>query len=237
MANESPKGYIVDFDDFTGDTINTDKYVATVSAGGTLAITAQQVNGTVQGTTDGTDEDAALLCTGLIYKPSNGHLRLEARVKFSVVSTLRAFIGFSDATTETDLLPMTIATATWTTTASTAIGFCYSSAATSAYWTAMSVDGDVDLSSPPLADRIFTGCAPVADTYQTFIIDLFDQGSGYSPMAEMTVIDSNGKAYTKTFETNLTRTTLLCGAIGHQNEGAVAHTTTIDYIEVSNSRA
>lgn len=235
--NESPKGYITFFDDFIGDTLDTNNCVVTVSAGGTAAITAQQVDGTVQLTTDGTDEDAGLYCTSLIWKPSNGHLRMEARVKFSVITTLRAFVGFSDATTETDLLPMTIAGTTWTTTASTGIGFCYSSAATTAYWTAMSVDGDTDLTSPPLADRIFTGCAPVADTYQTFIIDLYDNGSGESPECEMTIIDGEGRIFSKKFTTNLTRTTLLCGAAGHQNEGAVAHTTTMDYIELKNSRA
>ena len=237
MANESPKGSVVEFDDFIGDTLNSDLFTATVSVGGSLAITAQQNNGTVQMTTDGTDEDAALLCDSLIWKVSNGSLRLEARVKFSVVSTLRAFVGFSDATTESDLLPMSIAGTTWTTTASTAIGFCYSSAATTANWTAMWVDGDSDCTSPALSSRIFTGCAPVADTYQTFIIELQDQGSGNSPIAEMTIIDSNGKSYSKRFETSLTRTTLLTAAIGHQNEGAVAHTTTLDYVEVINSRA
>jgi hypothetical protein len=236
MANSSPKGFVCDFDDFTGDTINTDKYVATISTGGTFAITAQQVNGTVQGTTDATDEDAGLLCTGLIYKPSNGSLRLEVRAKISVITTARMFVGFSDATTEADLLPMTIAATTWTTTASTAAGLCYSSAATTANWTAMCVDADSDLTTPALADRILTGCAPVADTYQTFVIELQDQGSGKSPIGIFSVIDDNGKIYTKRFETNLTRTTLLCGAVGFQNEGAVAHTMTIDYIEVENSR-
>jgi len=233
---DSPKGFVRTFDDFLGDTINTDMYVATISAGGTLAITAQQVNGTVQGTTDGTDEDAGLLCTGLIYKPSNGTLRLEVRAKISVITTARMFIGFSDATTEADLLPMSIAGTAWTTTASTAVGLCYSSAATSAYWTGMSVDTDVDLSSPPLADRIFTGCAPVADTYQTFVVELQDQGSGKSPICEMSITDDAGRIYSKRFQTNLTRDTLLCGAVGFQNEGAVAHTMTIDYIEVINSR-
>lgn len=235
--NESPKGLVVDFDDFTGDTINTDKYVATISAGGTFAITAQQVNGTVQGTTDGTDEDAGLLCTGLIYLPSNGMVRLETRVKFSVVSTLRAFVGFSDATTEADLLPMSISGTTWTTTASTACGLAYSSAATTPTWTAMSVDGDTDLSSPPLADRILTGCTPIADTYQTIIVELQDRGTGLSPICDVSVIDDKGRMFSKRFQTNLTRTTLLCGAVGFQNEGAVAHTMTIDYIEVKNSRA
>ncbi len=233
--NDSPKGNIVLFDDFVGDTIDTNNYVATISSGGTLAITAQQVNGTVQGTTDASDEDASLLCTSLIWKPSNGFLRLETRVKFSVVSTLRAFVGFSDATTEADLLPMSIATATFTTTASTAIGFVYSSAATSAYWTAHWVDGDSD-DATAIASKIFTSCAPVADTYQTFIIELQDQGSGYSPTATMSIVDNNGTLYSKKFTTSLTRATLLCGAIGHQNEGAVAHTSTIDYVEIINSR-
>lgn len=233
--NDSPKGNVIHFDDFVGDTINTDLYVATISTGGTAAITAQQVNGTVQLTTDATDEDAGLLCSGLIFLPSNGSLRLEARVKYSVITTLRGFVGFSDATTEADLLPMTIAGTTWTTTASTAIGFCYSSAATTANWTAMWVDGDSDYTGA-LADRVFTGCAPVADTYATFVIMLNDQGSGKSPIAEMSITTNAGLIYSKKFQTTLTRGTLLCAAIGHQNEGAVAHTTTIDYVEVINSR-
>ncbi len=233
--NDSPNGMVRHFDDFIGDTINTDLYVATVSSGGTAAITAQQVNGTVQLTTDATDEDAGLLCSGLIFRPSAGVLRLEARDKCSVITTLRAFVGFSDATTEADLLPMSIATATFTTTASTAIGFVFSSAATGVYWTAHWVDADSDYTGA-LATRIFTGCAPVADTYQTFIIELQDQGSGNSPIAEMSIIDNNGSIYSKKFTTTLTRATLLCSAIGHQNEGAVAHTTTIDYQEILNSR-
>jgi hypothetical protein len=234
--NDSPKGMIRHFDDFIGDTLDTNLYVATITSAGTAAITAQQVDGTVQLTTDGTDEDAGLLCSGLIWKPSNGILRMEARVKYSVISTLRGFVGFSDATTETDLLPLSIAGTTWTTTADTAIGFAFSSAATTAYWTAMWTDGGSDCTSPAIASRIFTGCAPVADTYQTFIIELQDQGSGYSPTAEMSIVDNNGTIYSKKFTTNLTRATLLCAAIGHQNEGAVAHTTTIDYVDIKNSR-
>ena len=238
MAIDTPKGKVIWREDFLGDALNGDVSVATVSSGGTAAITAVQNDGTIQLTTDGTDEDAALYCGLLNWRCSDGALRLEARVKISVITTARMFVGLSDATTETDLLPMHISTGTtWVTTATDAIGFCYSTDATTPGITCFWVAGGTDCSAYTLANlRLSPLLLPIADTYYTYILELQDRGSGYSPSANFMVVDNNGVAYTKSFTTSLTRTTPFCPAIGHQNSTATAHTTTIDYVEVSKSR-
>lgn len=236
MSVDSPRGKVCLFDDFLGDTLATDLYVGTASTGGTVAITSTVVDGVVDLTTDATDGDAAQLAGNAQWRVQDGSLRLEARVQTDVVTTLAQFIGFTDATSETDTIPMTLSGTTFTTTATTAVGFLFDTEATNDNWHAMWVDDDVD-SSEAIADLRFSGVAPVAATYYTYIVELQDRGSGLGARAVFSIIDNNGKMYQKTFTTNIDRDAALVPYIGHENHGAAAHVTRVDYWDVSKSRA
>jgi len=236
MAIDTPKGEVRQFDDFLGSTLNADIWVATVSTSGTAAITDVEIDGTVQLDTDATDGDAGQLAGNLNWRVQDGALRMEARVKFSVVTTIRVFIGFNDQTSETDIIPITRSGTTWTTTASTAIGFSFDTDATNDYFTAMWVDDDSD-STESIANLEYAGLAPIADTYYTYIVELQDQGSSNQVRADLTVIDHKGRIYTKTFASTIDRDAVLTPYVGHENATGAVHETTIDYIETTKSRA
>ena len=77
-----------------------------------------------------------------------------------------------------------------------------------------------------------TGIAPVAGEMQTFRIEVTDQGSGKLARA---VFYINGKDV-GTIELAVARDTLLAPYVGHENRGAAAHVTSVDYIECESAR-
>jgi len=236
MSIDSPKGMVRQFDDFLGDTLNGDLYVVTVDTSGTVAVTDVEIDGTVQLDTDTTSGDVAFFATNLNWRIQDGALRMEARVKTSVITTIALNIGFSDATTESSTIPTTNASDVFTAVATDWIGFSFDvNASTDVITCAWTDDGAV--STEPIANRQFTGLAPVADTYYTYILELQDKGSGNTAYATFSVIDNNGKMYTKEFANTIDRDVPLCAVIAHDNTGAAAHETTIDYLEVTKSRA
>jgi len=233
---EAPLSKVEMFDDFLGDTLNGDLYVATASTSGTAAITDVEIDGTVQLDTDATSGDAAQLAGNLNWRVQDGSLRLEARVKYSSASDIGTFVGFSDATNETDIIPITLSGTTWTTTATTAIGFVYNTAATTDIIYCMWVDDDSD-ATQSLSTLGFTGLLPIADEYYTYILELQDNGSGNQVSCRFTVIDSNGREYQKQFDSTIDRDAVLCPYIGHENNGSAAKETTMDYWRTTKSRA
>ena len=243
MAVGMSRGTRVLFDDFDGDTLNTFLWTGTASTGGTVeipaTITATDISCAVL-TTDTTDGDAAQLASGGTtaagqWRVQDGTLTLEARVKVDVITTLGLFIGFSDTNLETDVIPMSLSGTTFTTTATTAIGFLFDTNATTDVITAMWVDDDAD-SSTAIGTLQYTGLAPVADTFYTYRIELHDQGSGNQARAVMSVITDAGVMAQKTFTSTIDRDALLVPYVGHENHGAAAHVTRVDYIEVTGGR-
>lgn len=231
------------FDDFDGDTLNTFLWTGTASTGGTVeipaTITATDISCAVL-TTDATNGDAAQLASGGTtaagqWRVQDGTLTFEARVNLDVVTTVGLFIGFSDTNTETDIIPMTLSGTTFTTTATTAIGFLFDTDATNDDWHAMWVDDDTDASAT-IAQLRFNNVAPVAATFYTYRLELHDRGAGNGALANFTIINNNGVGYSKTFNTSIDRDALLVPYIGHENHTATAHVTRVDYVKVTGGR-
>lgn len=233
---ESPKGEVRQFDDFLGSTLNSDLWVATASTNGTAAITDVEIDGTVQIDADATDGDAAQLAGNLNWRVQDGSLRMETRVKFTPVTTLRFNIGFSDATSETDTIPIKRSTTTWDSTATDFIGFTFDTDASNDYITAFWVDDGADTGTA-IGTLEFAGLAPVANTYYTYIVELQDAGSGNQVYATLSILDNSGKIYQKEFASTIDRDAVLLPYIGIENATGAVHEATIDYLDVTKSRA
>jgi len=233
---DSPAGTVRLFDDFLGDAQNGDLYVNTVDSTGYVAITDVEIDGTLQIDTDGSSGDVGQVATNLNFRVQDGSLRLEARVKINVITTISLIIGFNDATTESSTIPITNSADVFTAVANDFIGFSFDVNATTDVITCAWID-DTAVTSTPIGDLQFTGLAPIADTYYTYILELQDRGSGNTARAIFSVVDNDGKIYTKEFESTIDRDVPLCGYIAHDNTGSVAHETTIDYLEITKSRA
>src|SRR3990172_4681177 len=156
-----PTGGIVLFDDFLGDTLNTNTWVATeVATGVAWAISSTAGDpvaahgGWVACETDNVDaasEELASMAATTVgnFRPDragNGLLVFEARVSIPTALTNRYYnVGLTDDETEGVTLAFSIATATWTTTATDAALWVFSSAATdNDNWLGQTVDSNSD---------------------------------------------------------------------------------------------
>lgn len=99
---------MVVYDDFTGTTLDSDRWVVASNNGGTEAITEAQ-GGTVTLTTGATNDDRSLLASPLILLAARNPI-VEVRYKVTAaITTVGINICLSDATTEgNDALPMEI---------------------------------------------------------------------------------------------------------------------------------
>ena len=240
------KAYKEIFEDWSTENIATSaadgvRWLATSDAGNTaFAITADAAGPIAQAATDTTDDDMCEIAHSLLaWSVQNGDLLLETRVRVAVggVDDIAFTVGFNDdALEDSNTLPVELATATFTSNATTFIGVVYDIDATNddvhAFW----VDDDAD-TTEALADLRFTGMAPVADKWFGVQVHLVDRGSGKGPQATITVVEeSTGKQAAKTFNTTVDRDALLTPHIAFENRAAVAHTFDIDYILVRQSR-
>lgn len=236
------------FEDWTGaDNISTAvadgiRWLNTSDGGNTaFAIVAHNDGPVCQAATDATDNDMCELGYHLLtWSVQNGQLMMETRVRVSVggVDDIAINVGFNDDVLEdSNTLPVELATATWTTNASSWAGIVYDADATNQDVHFMSVDDDNDLSTA-IATLRFNGIAPVDNEWFGVNIQLNDAGSGNPAIATVTVVEeSTGRSATKQFTTNLDRDVLLTPHIAFENRAGVAHTFEIDYIRVRQSRA
>ena len=167
-ADDSPFGYVTQFDDFNRVAVDTTNlWNANNDAGGTAFAINAQANGAIRGGVDTDDNDNTNINGPVIYRPSAGGLICEWRV--ALVTSLangETFIGMSDAVT--DELPIQVsATDVQTDAASDAAGFCYTGGGT-ASWKCCSVIADT--SRTPVAANQGGATTPVLTTFQTFRI-------------------------------------------------------------------
>lgn len=165
------------FDDFTGDVI-ADQWnllEGTDSAVTDAAILAGGIGGVLRLTTgnDGTGlaADQVQITQALQWQASNGDLVFQARLKLSAITTCYAFVGFTDlaATLEGPIVSAASAN-TLTSNATDAVGFMFDTRMDDDKWWLVGVATDVD------ATHQNTGFAPVADTYETFRIEVTTGG-------------------------------------------------------------
>jgi len=168
------------WDDFTNHGFNTNVWLATEgtdSATSSAAILAGGLDGVLRLTTGdagtGYAADAEQI-TGktLQWQADNGSLIYEIRVKLSAITTCYVFLGLTDTIAASLEQPIYSAGSanTITTDASDAVGFFFDTGMTDDNWWIAGVKGDTD------ATHQDTGFAPVADTYETFHIELTTDG-------------------------------------------------------------
>lgn len=210
------------WDDFTGDLIE-DGWNQQADTGGTVALaTVPGLGGIVTLTTDGTDADTIMIAHELNWRASQG-LIFEARLKVDVITTLRIFVGLTDAKIETSPeLPVKRATTTSVKIASNAVGFCFDTDSTA----------DVVFGTGVKADTIIAdqgaSTALAAATFVTFRIEISAAG------AASFYVD--GTQIGATTADAVTTTTPLTPYIGMANRGAAAHVMSLDYVYVEGAR-
>jgi len=185
-----PTGGIVLFDDFLGDTLNTNTWVATETATGVAWAVSSTAGdpvaahgGWVSAQTDNVDaaaEELACMAATTVgnFRPDragNGLLVFEARVSIPTALTARFFnVGLTDDETEGAALAMSITTATWTTTATDAALWVFDSTATdNDNWLGQTVDSGSD------GTHIASTVATAADTAQVLRIEIDSAGGCY----------------------------------------------------------
>jgi hypothetical protein len=221
---------VVSFDDFLGDTLNTDFYTIPTkgSDGQTVdfAILSGEVGGAIRGTT-GDDAAASYAVNGiqlggaLQWKANQGNLEFQARVKISAITDISIFVGFSDQVANLEEAASLSGT-TFTTNATDAVGFLFDTAATTDTIRAVGVKADTD------GTHVDTSLAFVADTYRVLGIRIDATGNATFLINDATV------AYVANA---VTATVALAPYIGVCARAAASRTCTVDWVLVQGNRA
>lgn len=195
----------------------------TATAGAAITVGVEGVYTLTAGDSAGTiAADGAQLNSELNWKANQGGLTFEARVKLGAITTVSAFIGFTDTLALEG--PVSLSGTTFTTNASDAVGFLFDTAATTDTIRLVGVAADVD------ATMQDTSLAFVADTYKTLRIEVSSTG------AAKFFID--GVAVGSLMSGAVTATVALTPVFIIRPEGAVAgRTLSIDYFHVSANRS
>jgi hypothetical protein len=165
---------------------------------------------------------ATLTLDDLGYKANQGGVVLEVRAKFDSLTSLWAFIGFTDTISTTVEYPIGITTVTPNSDATDAIGFLYDAAATATKVHLGAVANDVD------ATAVNTGVLPVADTYLTFRLEV-DAAGGCQGFVNGNLVGSLPSA-------SVRPTIALTPAVFVGNTAAAQRTLTVDYFAVAQNR-
>ena len=216
-----PTGAVTLFDDFAGDTINLDLFVATSVAtdGGTDWAQAVGNNGIAQCVTDNTDLDGEYLSGPLAHEledASSGLVIFETRVLMATDVAAKGFyVGLSDATSD-DHSPLHHNGGTLTAVADDAVGFIYDTDGTGTdQWRLAAVNETV------VATAVNSGSVPVAGTYDTLRleVDIAGNAAGFVNGGFVGVIaDAVDLAVD------------LCPLINHFSNEAASQTGQADYI-------
>jgi hypothetical protein len=166
---------VVFFDDFMGDLLADEwNFVEGTDSSTSAGAIVAAVNGTLvitPGDSDGTiAADYAAVNAALNWKANAGDLVFQARVKLAEITSVSAFIGFTDTVAHEQPIHSAASANTLTTVATDAVGFMFDTAMGTDNWWAVGVANDVDATAQNL------GVAPVADTYETFRIELSTAG-------------------------------------------------------------
>lgn len=234
---QSPVTHVM-FDDFTGDTLDTNRWVAlegTDSATSDAAILTGGIGGVLRMTTGDAGTGLAadmeqLNCGALQWQASNGGLTFQTRLKMSAITTCYVFVGFTDlAGTLEAPIESAASVNTLTSNASDAVGFMFDTRMTADTWWLVGVAGDTD------ATHQNTALVPVAAEYQTFRIELDKADSGATTSRARFYLNGNQVGTTMTGA--LTSATDLTPTIAvSKTSVAASMTMDVDYVHVSMSR-
>jgi len=163
-------------DDFIGDVIADQWNIVEGTDGATsdAAILAGGIGGVLRFTTGdagtGLAADMVQMTQALQWQASNGNLCIQARLKLSAITTCYAFLGFTDVVTLEAPIESAANADTLTTNATDAVGFMFDTRMATDTWWMVGVATDVDATAQN------SGFAPVADTYETFRVELSAAG-------------------------------------------------------------
>ena len=227
-----PQGAAFLFDDFVGDTLNTNLWLATETATGTpWAISATAGDpaaghgGWASAQTDNVDAAAEELGAAASAtagqwradRAGNGLLVFEASISIAGALTARILnAGLTDDPTEGAAIAMSLSTVTWTTTASDAALWVFSSLATdNDNWVGQTVDTDVD------GTHIASTVATAANTAQVMRIELDSAGGAYF---------YEGGQFQGAVSVGVTETVLLCPYVALASTTTTAADIELDYV-------
>lgn len=164
------------YDDFLGDAIGAEwNGVAGTDSEALAPAVNVQPGGVVRLTAGDSDTnmaaDGSVLNRELIFKPNQGNLVMEARVKLSSIAAVAVCIGFTD--TKALEMPFEVGGSdALTSNATDAAAFVFDTGADTDEWFAAGVANDVDAADPP--DEV--GSAPVAATWAVLRIEISETG-------------------------------------------------------------
>jgi hypothetical protein len=150
------------FTEGTDNTTSDGKITAAVN--GEFVLTPGDSAGTIAA-------DGAMLNSALQWKANQGELAFQAKVKLAVITSCSCFLGFTDTLSLEQPIQSASSADTITTTATDAVGFMFDTNMTTDNWWAVGVANDVDATLQNI------GYAPVADTYETFRIEITTAGA------------------------------------------------------------
>jgi hypothetical protein len=217
------------FEDFLGDVVpdQINFVEGTDSATSDGAVLASGNGGIFRFTTGdagtGNAADFVQLTSYLNWKASNGNLCFEARFKMSRITLAYAFLGFTDVTTLEVPIYSASSADTLTSNATDGCGFMFDTRMTTDTWHLVGVATDVD------ATRQAIAYAPVADTYETFRIELSTAG--------VATFFRNGVQVGTAMSGAVTAAALLTPTVMVGNvSGTASFTADLDYIHASQTR-
>lgn len=195
-------------------TTNTVDWTVTEAVGGTVV-------GTIGDTTASMAVSGVQLSRGLNWKANQGGLTFEARVKISQITTIAVFVGLTDQVSALEMPIQSAASAnTLTTNATDGVGFMFDTSMTDDKWWLVGVANNTD------ATHQNTTFAPVADTYETFRIELSAAG--------VATFFRNGNQVGTAMAGAVTATVALAPVIaGFNRTTSATPTITADYVHVS----
>lgn len=224
MSTDTGFGQVRFFDDFLGDTLNTDPWAAASTNSATAFAISAQVNGVVRGTvTNNSSNDLSVLYGELNWQADDGGpLIFEARCAIITSLSQQIYIGLSDE--KTTEKPMDYNGGTLTTTATNAAGFYYAGGEASATWRYGGVKAGADTTHYAVASRL----NPVLSTFQTFRVVVNADGAASFYI--------NGEIVKENLANAVTASTSLLPYFSIADDGA-AGSLDVDFCFMSKGRA
>jgi hypothetical protein len=155
---------VVVFDDFVGDVLSVEWQTADTGSGSSAdAVISAGANGEIVMVTGTADNGYSAMSRELNFQ---GQLNcvMAARIKVDDIAAVKMEVGFTDAHGDAGAVNTL---ATYSTTATDWVGWIFDTDDT-AYWQATGVDSNTE------ATKIEPSIAPVAATYETLIVALYD---------------------------------------------------------------
>ena len=230
----SPVGDHILFDDFHqvktagGGACSDGNWVITTESGSSYT-NQDLASGVLRLTTDTCNCEVVMVAGAKTnWRVQDGAIAARVRLKVDDMTNVAISVGFTDANTESALLPFDDKGGTLTTTATTAIGFTIDTdACDDGNWSTVYVDDDTD------GAQVCTGKQPTQAKYTTLRVRLEDNGSGNQARAEFSI---NCNCYYEVRTATIDRDALLTPFVGVMNSAGSAHNLDIDYIYVAGSR-